>query len=270
MFAHNSTTDSMSADLTLFDALPCCVCLVDHNMTIIHVNDEFSKSIMSKERCLRLSIQEFFQQETDRILLSSTVSLISINHQSNNSTYILGSVNTLKCVNIGDLPEYIRVHWVAKAFDEKSVVLTGNVMDVTTTDGTVATVTTDSIGNESVITQSEFIDFFQKAPISLHWLSDTGHIIWANETELQSLGYTADEFIGHHISEFCPDEPVLLQEVFSRLGRGEAIHDVAFRFRTKSNKVKVLLIDSNVNWNPDGSFRHTRCFIRDITGTVGS
>lgn len=257
-----------AADLTLYDTLPCCVCLVDHNMTIMHVNDEFSKSIMSKERCLSLSIHEFLKQDNDRTLFSSTVSLIRINYQSNNSTQILGSVNTLKCVNIGDFPVYIRVHWVAKAFDEKLVVLTGSVMDVISTDGTVATVTTDSLGNESVITQSEFIDFFQKAPISLHWLSGTGHVIWANETELQSLGYTADEYIGHHISEFCPDEPMLLQEVFGRLGRGDAIHDVAFRFRTKSNKVKVLLIDSNVNWNPDGSFRHTRCFIRDITGTV--
>lgn len=47
---------------------------------------------------------------------------------------------------------------------------------------------------------------------------------------------------------------------------GETIHDMTFRFRTKSNEIKVLLVDSNVNWNPDGSFRHTRCFIRDITG----
>ena len=29
--------------------------------------------------------------------------------------------------------------------------------------------------------------------------------------------------------------------------------------------MKVLLIDSNVCWNEDKSFRHTRCFIRDIT-----
>jgi len=26
-----------------------------------------------------------------------------------------------------------------------------------------------------------------------------------------------------------------------------------------------FLIDSNVNWNPDGTFRHTLCFIRDDT-----
>ena len=29
----------------------------------------------------------------------------------------------------------------------------------------------------------------------------TGKIIWANETELKLLGYTADEYIGHSIME---------------------------------------------------------------------
>ena len=38
------------------------------------------------------------------------------------------------------------------------------------------------------------------------------------------------------------------------------------RFRTKAGKIVPLLIDSNVNYHPDGSFHHTRCFIRDDTG----
>ena len=30
----------------------------------------------------------------------------------------------------------------------------------------------------------------------MHWLSGTGHVLWANETELSVLGYTAEEYIG--------------------------------------------------------------------------
>lgn len=30
----------------------------------------------------------------------------------------------------------------------------------------------------------------------MHWLSGTGHVLWANETELNVLGYTAEEYIG--------------------------------------------------------------------------
>ncbi|KAJ1429637.1 hypothetical protein B484DRAFT_58594 [Ochromonadaceae sp. CCMP2298] len=39
------------------------------------------------------------------------------------------------------------------------------------------------------VTTDEFLDFFQKAPIALHWLSGTGHVLWANDTQLKNLGY---------------------------------------------------------------------------------
>lgn len=106
---------------------------------------------------------------------------------------------------------------------------------------------------------SELIDFFQNAPIALHWLSGTGVILWANNTELQSMGYSADEYIGHSITEFLmPGEEVHLQEVFGNLAAGRSIHDKPFLFRAKNGDVKYLIVDSNVNFNEDGSFRHTR------------
>ena len=40
---------------------------------------------------------------------------------------------------------------------------------------------------------AELVDFFQNAPIALHWLSGEGIILWANQTELDVLGYTEEE-----------------------------------------------------------------------------
>jgi len=113
--------------------------------------------------------------------------------------------------------------------------------------------------------ERELLDFLNKAPIAMHWLSGTGHVLWANQTELNVLGYTAEEYIGQPIMKFCPDETPLVLEIFKSLGSGNAIKDVPVRFRTKDGRIKHLLIDSNVNWNADGSFKHTRCFIRDDT-----
>lgn len=117
---------------------------------------------------------------------------------------------------------------------------------------------------------SELIDFFQNAPIALHWLSGTGHVMWANQTELDTLGYTAEEYIGQPIMKFCPDEEELVLEIFKTLGSGNTIKDVPVRFRTKQGKIVPLLIDSNVAYKVDESgektFNHTRCFIRDDTG----
>jgi len=113
---------------------------------------------------------------------------------------------------------------------------------------------------------AELIDFFQNAPIAMHWLNGDGIILWANQTELNVLGYTPEEYIGQPIMNFCPDEQELVLEIFKQLGSGNAIADVPVRFRTKDGKLVHLLIDSNVAYNPDGSFGHTRCFIRDDTG----
>jgi PAS domain S-box-containing protein len=113
---------------------------------------------------------------------------------------------------------------------------------------------------------SELIDFFQNAPIALHWLSGEGKVLWANQTELNVLGYTAEEYIGQDIMKFCPDEQALVLEIFKQLGGGNSIKDVPVRFRTKDGKIVNLLIDSNVRYEKDGSFGHTRCFIRDDTG----
>ncbi|KAL3805620.1 hypothetical protein HJC23_005864 [Cyclotella cryptica] len=113
---------------------------------------------------------------------------------------------------------------------------------------------------------AELIDFFQNAPIAMHWLNGDGTVLWANQTELNVLGYTAEEYIGQPIMKFCPDEEELVLEIFKQLGTGNVIKDVPVRFRTKDGNIVHLLIDSNVAYKRDGSFGHTRCFIRDDTG----
>jgi len=112
---------------------------------------------------------------------------------------------------------------------------------------------------------SELVDFFQNAPIALHWLSGQGIVLWANQRELDVLGYTAEEYIGQPIMKFCPDEEELVLEIFKQLGSGNSIRDVPVRFRAKDGHVVDLLIDSNVKYDVEGKFEHTRCFIRDDT-----
>jgi PAS domain S-box-containing protein len=56
--------------------------------------------------------------------------------------------------------------------------------------------------DEATITRdNQFADSFRNGPIPLHWLSNTGHIIWANDAELEILGYRREEYLGRHILE---------------------------------------------------------------------
>jgi PAS domain-containing protein len=65
---------------------------------------------------------------------------------------------------------------------------------------------------------ADFIDFCENAPIALHWLSSDGTVLWANQKELDVLGYTAEEYIGQPIMKFCPDDQELFWEIFKTLG----------------------------------------------------
>jgi PAS domain S-box-containing protein len=87
--------------------------------------------------------------------------------------------------------------------------------------------------------------------------------LWANQTELDLLGYTRDEYVGHNIAEFHVDEPVI-EDMLARLARGETLLEYEARLRRKDGTIRYVLVNSNVLWRGD-EFLHTRCFTRDVT-----
>ena len=69
-----------------------------------------------------------------------------------------------------------------------------------------------------------------------------GIILWANQTELDVLQYTAEEYIGQPVMNFCPDEKDLVLEIFKTLGSGNIIKDVPVRFRRKDGGARRPLL----------------------------
>jgi PAS domain S-box-containing protein len=97
----------------------------------------------------------------------------------------------------------------------------------------------------------------------LHWVGPDGTILWANQTELALLGYTADEYIGRHISDFHVDAPVI-EDILERLTRGETLLHYEARLLHKDGSIKYVQINSKVLWQGD-TFLRTQCFTRDVT-----
>jgi PAS domain S-box-containing protein len=75
-------------------------------------------------------------------------------------------------------------------------------------------------------------DFVETTTVALHWVGPDGIVLWANQAELDLIGYTREEFIGHHVAEFHADEPVL-SDILGRLNRGEKLRDYEARLRCK-------------------------------------
>ena len=105
--------------------------------------------------------------------------------------------------------------------------------------------------------------FLRMQPLACTGWEHDGRILWANQTELDLLGYTAEEYVGHHISEFHLDAPVI-EDILNRLGGGEVLREYEARLRCKDGSVRHVLIDSSALFE-DGKFVHTRCFTRDIS-----
>ena len=111
--------------------------------------------------------------------------------------------------------------------------------------------------------ESELRDFFENSSVGLHWTGPDGIILRANQTELDMLGYSKEEYVGRHIADFHTDKQ-LIEDILRRLAAGETLSDCSAQLRCKDGSIRDVLIDSSVLWE-DGRFIHTRCFTRDVT-----
>lgn len=80
---------------------------------------------------------------------------------------------------------------------------------------------------------------------------------------MDSLGYTREGYIGHHIGEFHADPPVT-SDILQRLTNNEKLHGFEALLKCKDGSIKHKLISSSVLWQDD-KFVHTRCFTVDVT-----
>jgi PAS domain S-box-containing protein len=106
-------------------------------------------------------------------------------------------------------------------------------------------------------------DFVENAPEGLRRVRPDGLIFWANRAELDMLGYTREEYIGHHIAEFHADAPVI-EDFLARLASGETLREREARMVSKDGLIRHVLVSSNALFE-GGKIIYTRWFTRDIT-----
>ena len=98
--------------------------------------------------------------------------------------------------------------------------------------------------------------------MGLHCVDSEGVILWANQTELDFLGYAPEEYLGKFIGDFHVDDPII-NDILRRLTAGATLNAYPARLRAKDGSVKYVIINSNV-YRQDGEFYHTRCFTTGV------
>jgi len=108
-------------------------------------------------------------------------------------------------------------------------------------------------------------DFIFHSSIGIHAVSSDGIIEYANQFELDTLGYSKEEYVGHHVSEFQLDK-ACLTDMMTRLGRFESLKNYPAKVQAK-HSIKYILYNSSV-YQEEGQFIHSRCFGSEIEEAV--
>ena len=108
--------------------------------------------------------------------------------------------------------------------------------------------------------------FFNQAPIGLGWLGADGTILRANQAQMDLVGYSAAEYLGHSFLEFC-GEPAQGQELLRLLAARETVRNFPMIRRCKDGTIRHVLVDANSFWSGE-KFQYYSVFLRDITDRV--
>jgi PAS domain S-box-containing protein len=111
--------------------------------------------------------------------------------------------------------------------------------------------------------ERQLTDLVGNALECLHKVGPDGTILWANQAELDLLGYDADEYIGRHVREFHVDRDTI-DTILQKVTAGENLFNQPATLRCKDGSLKHVLVHSNAYFEA-GEFRYSRCFTRDVT-----
>ncbi len=107
----------------------------------------------------------------------------------------------------------------------------------------------------------EVARYFTSSTASLSLLSPEGRVLRANQAELEYLGVAAAAHLGRHLSDYLED-PILAEELLTRLRAGEHVHGFRARLRGADGGLRQVVIDAQFI-NESGEAPHIRCYTRD-------
>ena len=104
-------------------------------------------------------------------------------------------------------------------------------------------------------------DFFDNAPVGVHFVGLNGVMMRANKAEVDLLGYSDDPggYIGRHVRHIH-HETAVVESLLQRLVEGIPVISKEAYLKRKNGDLEAVLIYSGLRLK-DGKFQNTRCFL---------
>lgn len=115
-------------------------------------------------------------------------------------------------------------------------------------------------------TSENMKQLFELAPFGYQSLDEDGCLVEVNQTWLDTLGWSRKEVIGKSFAEFLhPDWRPFFAENFPLFKELGVVTSVEFDMLRQDGSVISVSCDGRIGRDPEGNFRQTHCFFRDIT-----
>lgn len=145
------------------DAVPLAVAMIQaRSQRILYVNSFFSDNVMKKGMAEEMNFQDLLK-DLDKYKMETNISLLQTETEKPLRSVSLGILSTLSLHGKEGFPLFNPFNWTISIVD-------GNPDQLLLT-GAPEILVKEEYSDSNVTTIDEFIDFFQNAPIALHWLS---------------------------------------------------------------------------------------------------
>ena len=116
------------------------------------------------------------------------------------------------------------------------------------------------------LSESQFRDLFDDAPVAYHELDREGHITRVNKTELALLGYELGEMEGRLVWDFVVERNVVQESVAAKFaGRAQLGEGYQCTFRRKDGTLIPTLVTDRLMGQSFGDAVGLRCTMQDIS-----
>ena len=114
--------------------------------------------------------------------------------------------------------------------------------------------------------EEAYLDLFESAPISYHEIDREGNMVRVNQTELDMLGYTREEMIGHSVFEFTENPEVSRMAVKEKMTGKKPLEGFERRYRRKNGSLIDVYIEERYIYGVGGYVKGIRTAMQNITG----
>ena len=113
---------------------------------------------------------------------------------------------------------------------------------------------------------AEVLDLYDNAPTGYHSLDTNGYFVKVNQTELNWLGYTRNELIGHSFTDFITkDSLTVFRENFPVFKQRGWVRDLEFEMVRKDGSAFPVLINATTICDEQKNFVMSRSTVFDNT-----